>query len=152
MTRFKEANTHTAVSQTFLSKFKASDKGCTSSLCQSVEAQWLFKHIFQCKKTLQKSVLFDAHHTSGHCERAGVLHSAVHIWRKLKQMKTNTSFLMLLLVMKHCCDAFWIPATSTPFLPSRRTPLQPLRRLCLNKIQTGRRWTCILYNSSYINQ
>ena len=52
------------------------EEGHTSSLSPSRFSDLLKTHfpVFQGqkKKSLQKGVLFDAHHTSGHCERAGV--------------------------------------------------------------------------------
>lgn len=48
---------------------------------------------------------------------AGVLCSVVHIWRELKERKSNTSFLVLLLVMQHCPPLPSHPQLFVPLTP-----------------------------------
>lgn len=135
--------------QTFLSKSKASDK---RSHFIFVSVRWGSLTFYSAEKPLKEHLVWRTSHLGALWARS-CLHSAVHIWRKLKQMKTNTSFLMLLLVMKHRCDAFRVPPQlSTPSSPLVAHLLRPLQRLWLNKIQTRWQWTQILCYSSYINQ
>lgn len=76
---------------------------------------------------------------------AGVLCSAVHIWRELKERKSNTSFLVLLLVMQHCPP---FPSHPQLLVPSRRTPPRPP----LTKTQVEGRWAHTPhYRSSFIS-
>lgn len=84
---------------------------------------------------------------------AGVLCSAVHIWRELKERKSNTSFLVLLLVMQHCPPFPSHPPSPFPshpqlLVPSRRTPPRPP----LTKTQVEGRWAHTPhYRSSFIS-
>lgn len=64
---------------------------------------------------------------------AGVSCSGSHIWRELKQMKSNTSFLTQLLGMQRCAPT----STEPPSVPSRRAPPWPP----LTKTQVEGQWT-----------
>lgn len=116
--------------QTFLSKSKASDK---RSHFIFVSVRWGSLTFYSAEKPLKEHLVWRTSHLGALWARS-CLHSAVHIWRKLKQMKTNTSFLMLLLVMKHRCDAFRVPPSFPPLPPlSSHTFSGPSRDFGLTK-------------------
>lgn len=146
------SKTHsTAVSQLFLSESKASDKDHTSSLCQSVKYHGLLNTFSSPRgKEMWKSHAWRTSHLRV-LWVCWCFHVAFHIWRKLKQMKTNTSFLH---VNTGDEGLLWCFRAAPPTLPKKKNKkLQPfLRSLSLNKIQTDEQWRCILYYSSYINQ
>ena len=89
--------------------------------CQSAEAQWFSEHFLEDIKISKRACLRSHLRAMQACR---CLHTAINIWRKLKQMKTNTSFLMLLELMKYYCNAFFKSQISSLLLPSHHTPLR----------------------------